>query len=112
MLLYIGTLLCSKASCGFTFLWLTPYAAQKRAAWALIALSGAWGVSSLFVEGLGCRGVKERCGGFVGRWAYISATDAALEVALVGAIAYMVWGRQMARRAKWTVVGAFAWRVP
>lgn len=64
-LLYIVVLFLSKALCGLMFVWLTPYDEQKRAARVLIAASVVWVVSSLGVEGAGCRDVVGRCAGFV-----------------------------------------------
>lgn len=111
-LLYVMSLCLSKVSCALMFVWLTPFAAQRRAAWALVGVSVVWMVSALFLEGFGCRDVLGRCHGYRGRWVYISILDMLLEVALVGASVYMVWSRSMSSRAKYTVVGAFTCRIP
>jgi hypothetical protein len=128
-LLYVITLFLSKVSCALMLEWITPFAGQKRAAWILVGLSTAWLVAGLLAEGLGCHDFLGKCVGFVShvydgvcvqgangkkrtRWLSISIMDMLLETALVGASVYMVWGRQMSQRAKYTVVGAFFCRIP
>lgn len=111
-ILYLGTLCFSKISCALMFAWLTPFKAQKRAAWVLIGLSGVWMVSAALWEGLGCRDLLGRCNGYRSRWLYISVLDMLIEAALVGASVYMVWCRSMSTRAKFTVVGVFSSRLP
>lgn len=109
---YLLTLWLSKVSCALMIVWLTPFDKQRRAAWGLIALSTIGIVSSLFLEGFGCHDLLGQCHGFRGRWVYISVLDMVLEVLLVGASVYMVWGRSMSTSAKVTVAGAFACRLP
>jgi hypothetical protein len=111
-MLYLGTLCLSKVSCALMFVWLTPFQAQRRAAWALVVLSGVWVVSAMLLEGLGCRDLLGQCHGYRRRWVYISVLDMLLEAALFGASVYLVWSRNMSARAKCTVVGAFSCRIP
>lgn len=111
-ILYLGTLCLSKVSCALTFVWLTPFKAQERAAWVLVGLSGVWAVSAVLWEGLGCRDLLGQCNGYRSRWLYTSVLDMLIEAALVGASVYLVWSRSMNARAKFTVVGAFSCRVP
>lgn len=110
--LYVLSLGASKVSCALMFVWLTPFVAQQRAAWGLVAASAVWMVSAVFLVGFGCKDVLGRCRGARTRWVYISVLDMLLEVALVGASVYMVWGRSMSARAKGTVMSAFACRLP
>jgi hypothetical protein len=111
-ILYLGTLCLSKISCALIFVRLTPFRAQRRAAWALVGLSGVWVVSAILLEGLGCRDLLGRCNGYHGRWLYTSFLDMLIEAALVGASVYLVWSRSMSARAKFTVVGVFSCRIP
>ncbi|KAF3035425.1 hypothetical protein E8E12_003345 [Didymella heteroderae] len=111
-ILYLGTLCLSKISCALMLVWLTPFKAQIRAAWALVGLSGVWMVSAMLLEGLGCRDLMGQCHGYRARWVYISFLDMLIEAALVGASVFLVWNRSMSARAKFTVVGAFSCRIP
>lgn len=111
-ILYLGTLCLSKISCALMFVWLTPFKAQRRAAWALVALSAVWTVSAVLLEGLGYRDLLGQCDGYRSRWLYTSFFDMLIEAALVGASIWMVWSRSLSSRAKFTVVGAFSCRIP
>lgn len=111
-ILYLGTLCLSKISCALIFVWLTPFKAQQRAAWALVALSAVWCVTAVLLEGLGCRDLLGQCRGYRSRWLYTSFLDMLIEAALVGGSVYLVWSRSMSARAKFTVVGAFSCRIP
>jgi hypothetical protein len=55
----------SKLSCASTFLWLTPYEAQRRAAWVLVGAASVWGVTSVFIEGFACDTFPKQCPGSV-----------------------------------------------
>ncbi|KAH7381575.1 hypothetical protein BKA66DRAFT_570710 [Pyrenochaeta sp. MPI-SDFR-AT-0127] len=111
-LLYLVVLFLSKASCALMFLCLTPYKTQKRIAWFLFALSFVWLVTSLIVEGLLCHKFAQHCYRFFTRWLYISIFDGIIELALILTSIFIVWRRQMSLRAKFTVFGAFACRLP
>lgn len=111
-ILYLGTLCLSKISCALMFVWLTPFKAQRTAAWALVALSAVWCVSAVLLEGLGCWDLLGQCRGYRSRWLYISFLDMLIEAALVGASVYLVWGRSMSACAKFTVVAALSCRIP
>ncbi|KAF1934393.1 uncharacterized protein M421DRAFT_521 [Didymella exigua CBS 183.55] len=110
--LYLATLWMSKVSCALMLVGLNPFKHQRRAAWGLVVAATVWFVSCGVVVGTGCRDILGQCHGAWRRWVYISVVDMVLEVALVGASVYMVWGRSMSMRAKGTVVGAFACRLP
>ncbi|KAF2255633.1 hypothetical protein BU26DRAFT_557142 [Trematosphaeria pertusa] len=116
-LFYIIVLFCSKASCGFFLLWLTPYKTHRKLVWGLIATEIVWVTTSLFVEGFRCPGRNlmehaTRCTGFFARWVYVGVFDMLIEVALIVTSSCLVWSRQMTRRQKYVVVGAFACRIP
>jgi hypothetical protein len=64
-ILYVSVLCFSKLSCASTFLWLTPYEAQRRAAWVLVGAASVWGVTSVFIEGFSCDTFPKQCPGSV-----------------------------------------------
>lgn len=111
LLLYLLALAASKTCCAAVLHDLTPFQTQKNLARGIALVAVLWCAVSLFVVGFGCAALDGECAGFEARWIGVSVVDVAVEAALVGASAYMVWGRSMCGRAKGRVVGAFGGRV-
>ncbi|RAL03359.1 uncharacterized protein BO80DRAFT_17455 [Aspergillus ibericus CBS 121593] len=80
-----------------------------------LAILAGWGIASILAVSLQCEPVHPwnliGCRSFIPAWRAIAAVDATTEALLVGLSIRLVWGVQMHRSQKATVIGAFGTRI-